>query len=111
MRIIDTGPATAQSIDDYGSVGFSLAPFAQGDNTFVGTVRLEAGGSIGRHPAVRRQLLAVIAGRAIVSGADGVETEIGVGWGAVWEAGESHATRTADGMTAIIVEGDIQTMG
>lgn len=111
MKIIDTGEATATAIDEYGSIGFRLAPLAQGDNTFVGTVQLAAAGSIGRHPTVRRQLFAVLEGSAIVAGSDGVETTIGVGQAALWEPGESHSTRTESGVTAIIVEGDIQTMG
>ncbi len=111
MRIVDTGDSTARVIDEYASVRLSIAPLAQGDNVFVGVTRLAAGGSIGRHPTARRQLLSVIAGSAVVSGADGAEQSIGEGQGALWEPGESHEVHTIDGMTAISIEGDIQTMG
>ena len=41
-----------------------------------------------------------------MSGADGVEHAIGAGVAAVWEDGEEHETRTVDGFTGVVVEGD-----
>ena len=51
--------------------------------------------------------MVVIDGDAIVSGADGVDVEISVGQAAVWEPGEEHATRSVSGLTAMVVEGDL----
>jgi quercetin dioxygenase-like cupin family protein len=75
----------------------------------VACVRLAPGGLIGRHEAVRRQLLAVVVGDAVVSGADGVEQQLSAGQAAVWEAAEMHQTRSLNGLTAIVIEGDIAT--
>ena len=42
-----------------------------------------------------------------VAGADGTVQSLTRGQAAVWEPGESHETRSADGLTAMIVEGDL----
>jgi len=56
---------------------------------------------------VGRQLLLLVAGNALVSGDDGVPVELAAGHAAVWDPGESHETRSATGMTALVVEGDV----
>jgi len=68
--------------------------------------RLEAGGCIGRHPAVVGQLLVLLSGAATVTGDDGQPVEIVPGQAALWAAGESHETRSRTGMVAAIVEAD-----
>ena len=68
-------------------------------------------GVIGRHPAAGRQLLAVVSGDATVSGHDGVAVEIGPGQAAVWEPNEPHETRSEHGLTALVVEGDLDIGG
>jgi mannose-6-phosphate isomerase-like protein (cupin superfamily) len=106
MRLLRFGPLEGRPIERFGSVGFSIAPLARiGDGQLV-CARLEPGGRIGRHPAVGRQLLAVVAGSGTVSGGDGVERQVGPGDAVVWEPGEEHETRTDAGLTAIIVEGE-----
>lgn len=70
-------------------------------------VTVRPGGTIGRHPAAGRQLLVVVSGDATVSGADGAPVLIGPGQAAVWEPGESHETRSEGGLTAFVVEGDV----
>ncbi|HTO26291.1 MAG TPA: cupin domain-containing protein [Gaiellaceae bacterium] len=67
--------------------------------------RLEPGGRVARHPAAVPQLLAVLEGSGVVSGADGVEEPIGVGEAVVWDEGEEHETRTETGLVALILEG------
>ncbi|HTZ06952.1 MAG TPA: cupin domain-containing protein [Gaiellaceae bacterium] len=67
--------------------------------------RLEPGGRVARHPAAVPQLLAVLEGSGVVSGADGVEEPIGVGEAVVWDEGEEHEARTETGLVALIVEG------
>jgi len=71
----------------------------------VTVVHLPAGGLVGRHPAASRQLFAVVAGTGRVAGGDGVERELGPGYGAVWEAGEEHEASSDEGLTAVVVEG------
>jgi quercetin dioxygenase-like cupin family protein len=70
-------------------------------------VSLAPGGTIGRHPAGGRQLLVVLSGEAEVAGAEGVVRRLAVGEAAVWAPGEVHETRSPTGMTAMIVEGDL----
>jgi hypothetical protein len=106
MRLVRFRPEQGRQIEHFGSVGFTLAPLASVSGGRVAGVHVEAGGLIGRHPSVGRQVLAVIGGSALVSGADGVEHAIGAGVAAVWEDGEEHETRTVDGFTGVVVEGD-----
>ncbi len=67
--------------------------------------RVEAGGRIRRHPASFPQILAVLDGSGEVSGADGVDEQIEAGEAVFWHEGEEHETRSAAGLTALIVEG------
>lgn len=64
-----------------------------------------AGGFLPRHPAGAPQLFAVVAGSGWVTGADDVKVELRAGRAAFWDAGESHAAGTEEGMTVIVVEG------
>ena len=42
-----------------------------------------------------------------MAGAEGVVHRLGAGQAAVWEPGELHETRSAGGVSALIVEGDL----
>ena len=106
MRLVRFDPATGREIDRFGSVGFRITPIVSASDGRVACIHLGPGGRIGRHPAVGRQVLAVVAGAGLVSGADGAEVEVAPGLAAVWDDGEEHETRTNDGLTAIVVEGD-----
>ena len=106
MRLLDLRRAGARSVDAFDSHGFSLVPLMRGEG-HVAVARLEAGGRIGRHPAVAAQALVVVEGTATVSGEDGMPMEIGPGLAALWEPGEQHETRTERGLVAVIVEGDL----
>jgi quercetin dioxygenase-like cupin family protein len=68
--------------------------------------RLAPGGRIVRHPATVPQILAVLEGSGEVSGADGVFAPIGLGEAVFWARGEEHETRSAAGLTALILEGE-----
>jgi quercetin dioxygenase-like cupin family protein len=68
--------------------------------------RVAPGGRIARHPATYPQILAVLDGSGNVSGASGVDEPIEAGEAIFWQAGEEHETKTADGLTALIIEGD-----
>jgi hypothetical protein len=41
-----------------------------------------------------------------VSGADGVLAPVAAGQAVFWEQGEEHETRSAEGLTALILEGE-----
>jgi quercetin dioxygenase-like cupin family protein len=68
--------------------------------------RFARGGRLVRHPATYPQILAVLEGSGVVSGADGVEEPIVAGEAVFWHEGEEHETTSADGLTALIIEGE-----
>lgn len=70
----------------------------------VATLRLAAGETFGGHPAATHQVLAVLSGTAVVTGADGAEAEIGPDEAAVWDADEPHQTRAVTDVLAVVVE-------
>jgi quercetin dioxygenase-like cupin family protein len=107
VRVLDLTTLSARTVDRFDSRGFSVAQLGRGAETHHAVLRLEPGGVIGRHPAVGRQLLVLLAGDASVSGEDGVTHALTVGSSALWEPGESHETRSRSGMTALVVEGDL----
>jgi len=67
--------------------------------------RVAAGGGLLRHPATYPQILAVLDGAGVVSGADGVEVPVVAGEAVFWYEGEEHETKSAHGLTALIIEG------
>ena len=79
---------------------FAGAPFQ------AAVFRLAPGGRIARHPADVPQVLAVLDGEGEVSGADGVFEPIAAGEAVYWRKEEEHETRSADGLTALVLEGD-----
>jgi quercetin dioxygenase-like cupin family protein len=110
VKIVKFAPEVAKAVTDHGSCGLSVVPMVRTEQAFVACLRLTPGGLIGRHEATGRQVLAVVEGDAVVSGADGVEQDVSPGEAAIWEAGETHQTRSANGLTAIVIEGDITTI-
>jgi hypothetical protein len=56
---------------------------------------------------VGHQLLLLVSGDATVSGQDGVSVGLAPGQIAVWAPGELHETTSDEGMTAFVVEGDV----
>ena len=107
MRILDLGSATGRPVTAHGSRGFSVAALGLSADAHLVVVHLAAGGVVGRHPAVGRQMLAVVAGDAVVSGGVGEPVAIGPGQAAIWEPYEPHETRTTDGLTALVLEGEL----
>jgi quercetin dioxygenase-like cupin family protein len=107
VRILHLGALPRRRIEAHGSRHFSVGAFGISADAHLVAVSLAAGGSIGRHPASARQLLVVLEGEAEVSGADGEVQVVRPGQAAVWEPGESHETHSAAGLTAMIVEGDL----
>jgi quercetin dioxygenase-like cupin family protein len=68
--------------------------------------RFAPGGGLLRHLATYPQILAVLEGSGIVSGADGIEEPILAGEAVFWHEGEEHETKSAPGLTALIIEGE-----
>ncbi len=107
MRILSLEGFPGRPNDAHGSKGFTVGAFGLTADAHLVVVRLKAGGVIGRHPAQGRQLLAVLVGDAIVSGSYGDPVAIGPGQAAIWEPYEQHETRSETGLTALVVEGDL----
>jgi len=72
----------------------------------VVVMEIEAGGVVGRHPAVGAQLFAVVRGTGWVSGGDGEREPISAGEAVLWEAGEEHESGSDAGMTVLVVEAE-----
>jgi quercetin dioxygenase-like cupin family protein len=81
-------------------------PISQGSAFQAAVFRLAPGGRIARHPATYPQILAVLDGSGEVNGAGGIDEQIAAGEAVFWPAGEEHETKTAAGLTALIIEGD-----
>lgn len=105
MEIISFGASLSRSIIDHESRGFTVAPLIRSKHLSAVCIRLEPGGVIGRHQGTSRQLFAVVAGSAFVSGGDGVERALTVGEAAIWKSAEMHETRSEEGLVAIALEG------
>lgn len=104
MQIIDFWAEAGFSDTRFGSQGFTVAPLVRAADSVV-CLRVAAGGRIGRHPAVGRQVFALVDGEGVAIGADGIEQPVCAGQAVVWESGEEHETRTTRGLTAVVIEG------
>ena len=84
------------------------APLSERSPFQAAVFRFAPGGRIARHvPAgSQSQILAVLEGSGAVSGASGVEEPIAAGEAVFWQAGEEHELTSAEGLTALIIEGD-----
>jgi quercetin dioxygenase-like cupin family protein len=102
----DVGFAPREELLD----GVTVAPLSRsifhGSPFQAAVFRVAPGGRIARHPATYPQILAVLDGSGNVSGPSGVDEPIEAGEAVFWQAGEEHETKTADGLTALIIEGD-----
>ncbi len=91
---------------DHVSVAPLTSPFEEGALVQAAIFRFEPGGRLRRHPATIPQILAVLDGSGEVSGASGVDEPIGPGEAVFLHEGEEHEMRSADGLTALIIEGE-----
>lgn len=108
MRVISLDAVPRRTVDAHGSSGFTLGALGLTTDAHLVVVSLRAGGVIGRHPAAGRQVLVVVSGDALVSGSSGDPVSLGPGEAAVWEPNELHETRSETGLTALVVEGDLE---
>lgn len=111
MRVLSLDTVPRRDVEDHGSAGLTVGGLGITADAHLVVVRLRPGGRIGRHPAAGRQLLLVVSGDATVSGGDGAAVEIGPGQAAVWEPHEPHETTSVGGLTAFVVEGDVDIAG
>jgi quercetin dioxygenase-like cupin family protein len=79
---------------------------SEGSPMQVAVFRFEPGGRLRRHPATNPQILAILDGSGEVSGANGEDEPIEAGEAVFWHQGEEHETKSAAGLTALIIEGE-----
>lgn len=82
------------------------APASEGSPVQAAVFRIAPGGCVLRHAATYPQVLAVLEGEGEVSGGDGVDETIRTGEAVFWEQDEEHETKSATGLTALIIEGE-----
>ena len=105
MEIRELRGAGGRAIAAYGSVGLTAEALVRTDAAAVTVLRVAAGGEIGRHPAPVDQAFVVVGGRGSVQGGDGPWQPVEAGQVVLWRAGEEHATRAVEDLTAFVVEG------
>jgi len=84
------------------------APSSERSPFQAAVFRFAPGGRIARHVQAGSgaQILAVLEGSGAVSGAGGGEESIAAGDAVFLQAGEEHELKSAEGLTALIIEGD-----
>ena len=78
---------------------------ASGSPTQTAIFQIGPNGAIRRHPANVPQILAVLSGSGEVAGDGGDFEPVTEGDAVFWPAGEEHETKSAHGMTVLIVQG------
>jgi quercetin dioxygenase-like cupin family protein len=81
------------------------APFEEGSPMQVAVFRFEPGARLRGHPG-HPQIFAILDGSGEVSGAEGNVEPIEAGEAVFLHRGEEHEMRSADGLTALIIEGE-----
>lgn len=111
MEIFPFLPKQETRINQHGSVNAFICPVALlDDTTSVVCIRLQPGGMVGHHPTSRDQLLLVISGQGEVCGDIEQYSPIEAGQCVLWRKGEKHTTRSATGLTAVVVEGTLKRL-
>jgi quercetin dioxygenase-like cupin family protein len=72
----------------------------------IGCMHLEANGVIGYHQAVTPQLLLILVGEGTVRDEQDEYVAVQAGDAVFWNKGEWHETKTATGLTAIVIESE-----
>lgn len=107
MRLFRFDAGVGHSIAQFGSSRLTLSPIQLTNGQFqIVCMHLGPGGVIGEHPAQSPQLFLIVQGEGWVYGADHQLVAIRTGQAAFWESGESHASGSDRGMTAIVIEGE-----
>ena len=105
MKVVDFSRESSRPIENFGSVSARSVHLADGEGeAHAYSVYIEAGGSIGTHPAGFGQLFLVIEGSGWVIGGDGQRVELERGQGAYIERGEQHSKGSEVGMAAIMLQ-------
>ncbi len=108
MKIFRFDPEVSVPVSQGGSRFKVAALTAPGADVCVQVVHLEARGLVGKNEAPADVLFAVVAGAGWVSGRGGRRRDLGPGYAALWDQGETHEAGTDGGMTAVCIEGTFE---
>jgi quercetin dioxygenase-like cupin family protein len=105
MKIFRFDAGVGRRIEQFGSTNLVLSGVARlTAEAQVSCMYIGPGGTVGYHPAVTPQLVLVVQGEGWVRGETAQQVPIRAGQAAFWQAGEGHASGSAAGMTAIVIE-------
>jgi mannose-6-phosphate isomerase-like protein (cupin superfamily) len=106
MQLFRFDATVGQSIDQFGSVNLIIARIirAAGEISVI-CMHIGADGVVGYQQAGENQLFVVVEGAGWVRGQSDEQLPIVAGEAAFWTAGEWHEAGSAQGMTAIVIEG------
>lgn len=111
MRILNLVGAASHMIGQYGSREATVQPIgnfnAEGHAVII---RIAPGGVLGLHEAASQQLFIILAGEGWVSAGDSDPVSIRTGQAVLWDAGEQHETRSVEGLTALVLEGNVLSL-
>ena len=107
MELLRFDSGAGKRIDAYESE-FVLAPLTPpGGTVKAACFHIPPGGVVGFHEATVPQLFCVVVGSGWVTGADRARVPVAALDAAFWEAGEWHESGSDEGMTAVVLEGDV----
>jgi len=107
VRLLRFGRADGWGVEKGGS-DFTLSPLTPPDGVVkAACFHVPAGGVVYFHEATVPQLYCVVAGSGWVTGPDRNRVAICAFEAAFWEAGEWHESGSEEGLTAIVLEGDV----
>ncbi len=105
MKLFRFGPGSP--ITHYSSTRATATPVVRDlADVHLTWIRLEAGGQLGNHQAVKNQLFIVIHRDGWVQTEAGAKMAVGTGQAAFWQAGEWHTSGTDTGMMVLVLESD-----
>ena len=107
MQTLNFSPARMRPIALFDAAAASNIRIGGGSGEcHVYSLRFDAGGSIGEHPAGYGQLFLVVEGSGWVAGSDGARVNLTAGQGAFISPGERHSKGSDTGMTVIMVQAE-----
>ena len=108
MKIFRFDPDVSVPAGQCGSRYKLGALTAPGGDAGIQVVHAEPGGLVGQNEAQADLLFAVVAGAGWVSGREGRRRDLGPGYAAFWDHGETYEAGTDGGMTVVCVEGTFE---
>lgn len=105
MKIFRFGPQVGRKIEQFESANVILSGIAWlNTEAQVSCMYINPDGVVGYHPATTPQLFLVVQGKGWVRGETAEQAPVHPGDAVFWDAGEGHASGSALGMTAIVIE-------